>query len=135
MTADPATLRALIARLEAGENERDIDASLELLIAPGEIVWVMANYTMETNPVVKRPSTNHISGFSKEPVRYYTTSVDAAIAFTKAVLPGCAWGVMWNGASVWTAPVGVFGVPGEPAPALVIATLKAKLAEVEAPNA
>lgn len=149
MTADPDTLRALIARLEAGETGQELCARIvAATLAPvGSVVeqspfngrWVIyAGLDHMGNPdiwscknAVLREA--YLNGD-------LLTSVDAAIAFTEAVLPGWFWLVSPGAASV-----GSLGLEhpewmsGEAdriagcglAHALVLATLKAKLAEAE----
>lgn len=145
MTADPTTLRALIARLEAGEYGRDLDADLATYLFGGKIAWRTENYTMEQSPILLRPDKGCIGGFLKEPVPRYTVSIGAAIACANTALSCPRLVMSWaeDYASVeiikgWGAKRRVLAPTeeshsGEDLPRLIVtATLKAKLAEVEA---
>lgn len=153
MTPDIDTLRALVARLEAGEHGQEMSARLvaATLAPPCAIV----EFSPFNGAWVIYAGID--SKGRREPLRRLTetlrraylggtllTSVDAAIAFTKAMLPGFSYEVRVSGfggvqAVIWNPkeqPVPGYTTRAElsddmPAPALVLATLKAKLAEVE----
>ena len=60
--------------------DRELEAEIAVAVDGGEIVWLMANYTMEQYPARKYASANHVGGFGKAPVPAYTGSLDAAMA-------------------------------------------------------
>lgn len=137
MTAGPATLRALISRLEGGEISRRIE-------------WWLGKISGHESFSVQSAVWPPFAEGSKADLAIpaYLTLVDAAIAFAKAVLPGYSielrisgfggqqailWDPMKQPAPGYDLRVDMAG--SRTAPALVLATLKAKLAEVEAPNA
>ncbi len=71
----------IIARLEAATGaDRELDAEIEALLFGGEIIWGAARFTDDPTVSVRRPSANHLSGFSNNPVRLFTASLDAALA-------------------------------------------------------
>lgn len=71
----------LASRIEqAEEADRDLDCEIALAIDGGEIIWLMANGTMEQYPARKYESSMHVGGFGKAPVPLYTSSMDAAIS-------------------------------------------------------
>ena len=70
----------LIERLEAATGPcRELDAAIALEVDGGEIVWKMANYTMESYPARRYASADHVSGYGNAPVPLYTTSIDSAL--------------------------------------------------------
>lgn len=90
-----ADLTALVKRVEeAPEGDMELDADIWLFgVKEGRIEWAQTRYTMEAYPVWVYPSTNHLSGFGKEPVPRLTSSLDAAVAFVVRVRPGTEWAI------------------------------------------
>lgn len=83
------SLRSLQKRIrEAIGPDRELDGDIIVALKGGEIVWKMANYTMEQYPAHRYPSKNHLSGFANEHVPLLTASIDACVALQRAVLPG-----------------------------------------------
>lgn len=72
----------------ATEPSRELDAEIEICIGGGEVVWKIANYTMEQYPAIRRPSKHHVGGFANEHCPLLTASLDAANAFRERMLPG-----------------------------------------------
>ena len=86
------SLRSLQKRIrEAIDPDRELDGDIIVALKGGEIVWKMANYTMEQYPAHRYPSKNHLSGFANEHVPLLTASIDACVALMREVLPGCEW--------------------------------------------
>jgi len=97
MTTRIETLRALQARIRQSKGaDRELDAEIAALFLGGEIECRQANYTMDLHPVRKYASTMHVGGIGREPVVYYTASLDACVALMDAVLPGWKWSVADN---------------------------------------
>ncbi|MCF4166378.1 hypothetical protein L2U69_12045 [Zavarzinia compransoris] len=117
MTADLPTLRALVSRLEAGEQTGALADGIHGALCPDEYHLQPAVFDA-----------------------LLRASVDGAIAFTEAVLPGWVYGVGIKedfGATGWVQPPKTAreypaSVADAPATALLQAALKAKIAEMEA---
>ena len=70
----------LIAALEKATGpDRELDCEIALAVDGGEIVWKMANYTMESHPARRYASSDHVGGYGNAPVPQYTASIDAAL--------------------------------------------------------
>lgn len=141
---DLTALKALLAKVEAGETtNRQLDAEIDALLRHGseelrrDCGWALANFPTwrargqkpGTCEVVHRDGTGGVWWESP----HFTTSTDAALALKDAVLPGWYWIVGSGGAAVVN-PIeaeeshhseGIY----TPARALLIAILKAKIAE------
>lgn len=77
---DRKALLQLGARCETATGpDRELDAEIAVAVYGGEIVWLTANHTMETYPVRKHSSRDHVGGFCKAPVPSVTGSIDHAM--------------------------------------------------------
>lgn len=138
------TFSELKARVDAAEGEdMELDADIAVTLLGGETEMHMTRYTGEFYFVRKYPSTAHRSGFGKEPVAAYTSSLDAALGLVGAKLPG--WKKSFGEGEAWLARVfnpdaGInaendrFTAAGKtPSLALLSALLSALIAEEENP--
>jgi len=140
VTADAATLRALIARLEAGETGEPIDIDIQKAFTPAFVDVERSPVTGEVFALlVEAPDSPCADGLVLRTLWRVTRSVDTAIAFTEAVLPGRAIELRLSGfggrqAILWNPteqPAPGYDLRVDLAVALALATLKAKLAERE----
>ena len=146
MTADAATLRALIARLEAGETGEAIDVDIQKAFTPAFVDVERSPVTGEVFALlVKAPDSPCADGLVLRTLWRVTRSVDAAIAFTERELPGArlamavggnfstAWIMRgWGARTRYLSPADESGNDRDLPRLIVLATLKAKLAEMEA---
>lgn len=87
--SDLPTLLALLARVvEATEGDRELDVDILAALEGGEIGWRMSHGTMESTPYLRRPSSDHVSGWMNAAVPLVTTSVDTVLALIGQRLPG-----------------------------------------------
>lgn len=78
----------LLTALQSAERgSRELDEAIAVHFKLGEVGWRQANYTMENHPYLQTPSANHVGGFAREPLPFWTTSIDAALALVERVLP------------------------------------------------
>lgn len=127
---------SLIERLEAAEvGDQDLSLDVNLVLEGGEEEAFVVNYTMETRWCIKRPSSDHVGGFVKDPNWPVTTSLDAALALAERVCPEALWSCVPGGSGKFCAGFHVprgwgnneqWGTAPTPALALCIAILKAK---------
>lgn len=76
---DPVKLQILAGQCENdATDERLIDCDIAEELLGGTIEWKTTNYTMESYPMRKYESADHVKGYGFEPVPLFTTSIDAA---------------------------------------------------------
>ena len=126
--------QSLIARLEQATGpDRELDADIAVAVDGGEIVWKMANYTMESYPARRHPSPHHIGGYCNAHVPSYTASIDAALTLVPSGKGHDPWWMLkaaWRGiakAEIWVDGKGkpFRGEAATPALAICIAALRA----------
>lgn len=97
----------LLTALQSAERgSRELDEAIAVHFKLGEVGWRQANYTMENHPYLQTPSANHVGGFAREPLPFWTTSIDAALALVERVLPGWKWSL-----TTLTTSIGGFSQP------------------------
>lgn len=84
---------ALAKRCEECEYmDRELDCDIALALLGGEILWKMANYTMDSYPVRRYPSSDFVGGFGNAAVERYTCDMNAAYQ----TIPGFATEQVWS---------------------------------------
>jgi len=135
------SLHELLERVKAASGaDRELDAEIDVALFGGEIGLRAAQYTMDPQLFVRRPSAQHVSGYANEAVPAYTASIDAAVALIErsgwrlygldASIPGRPhWTLHRPGADPDDGPDFVSGTHSELALAAVVALFEAKIAE------